>query len=331
MTSTTSNPNRQPRLNPMEWIQKGSSLSRILTALTIACAAIAVLALIGVFADPRQVLGQPVWAKTTKFAISISLYGAAMLWILGAIQTRAARIVANGMGAILSVEMILLITQAIRGRAMHFNISTPLDTALWAVMSFGIFTFWGFALVAAVLMMRQKVGSRAFTWSLRLGLIVVLIGFAQGFLMTGPNNLQMAALKSGQKLDMIGAHTVGAIRDGGPGIPFLGWSTDHGDLRVGHFIGIHAIQLIPLLGFLLMRRREGWLTESHRVWLVWVGAIGYLGLVGLVTWQALRDQSIIAPDGLTLGAFSSLVGIVLVAFLAITGHARATAKVASRA
>ena len=299
--------------------------------MTIACAAIAVLALVGVFADPRQVLGQPVWAKTTKFSISIALYGAAMLWILGNIRTRAARIVANGMGAILSLEMILLITQAVRGRAMHFNVSTPLDTALWSIMGVGIMVFWGFALVAAVLMLRQKVGSPAFTWSLRLGLVVVLIGFAQGFLMTSPNSLQLTALQSGQKLDMIGAHTVNAIRDGGPGIPFLGWSTNHGDLRVGHFIGIHAIQLMPLLGLLLMRRRRDWLSESHRVGLVWVGALGYLGLVGLVTWQALRDQSIIAPDALTVSAFSSLVVIVAVACAVIVLHARNSARGPSRA
>jgi hypothetical protein len=324
MTTITPSNNSTPA-TLLEFIRRGSSLSRALTVLTIACATIAVLALVGVFADPRQVLGQPVWAKTTKFSISIALYGASMLWILGLLKDRApraVRIVSNGVAAILGLEMILLITQAIRGRAMHFNIATPLDTALWSIMGLGIMVFWGFALVAAVVMLRQNIGSRSFTWSLRLGLIVVLIGFAQGFLMTGPNNLQLAALQSGQKLDLVGAHTVNSIRDGGPGIPFLGWSTNHGDLRVGHFIGIHAIQLIPLLGLFLMRRRESWLTESHRVGLVWVGAIGYLGLVGLITWQALRDQSIISPDALTITGFSSLIGIVLVASATIVTHAR---------
>jgi hypothetical protein len=324
MTTITPSNNSTPA-NLLEFIRRGSSLSRALTVLTIACATIAVLALVGVFADPRQVLGQPVWAKTTKFSISIALYGASMLWILGLLKDRApraVRIVSNGVAAILGLEMILLITQAIRGRAMHFNIATPLDTALWSIMGLGIMVFWGFALVAAVVMLRQNIGPRSFTWSLRLGLIVVLIGFAQGFLMTGPNNLQLAALQSGQKLDLVGAHTVNSIRDGGPGIPFLGWSTNHGDLRVGHFIGIHAIQLIPLLGLFLMRRRESWLTESHRVGLVWVGAVGYLGLVGLITWQALRDQSIISPDALTITVFSSLVGIVLVTSAAILTHAR---------
>lgn len=327
--TTINPPGKTTPSTPLEFIKRGGTLSRALTVLTIACATMAVLALLGVFADPRQVLGQPVWAKTTKFSISIALYGASMLWILGLLKDRApraVRVVSNAIAAILGLEMVLLITQAIRGRAMHFNIATPLDTALWSIMGTGIMVFWGFALVAAVLMLRQNIGSRSFTWSLRLGLIVVLIGFAQGFLMTGPNSLQLVALQSGQKLDLVGAHTVNAIRDGGPGIPFLGWSTDHGDLRVGHFIGIHAIQLIPLLGLFLMRRREPWLRESHRVGLVWVGAMGYLGLVGLITWQALRDQSIISPDALTITVFSSLVGIVLMACAAIVTHARVTAR-----
>jgi hypothetical protein len=139
--------------------------------------------------------------------------------------------------------------------------------------------------------------------------------------MTGPTAAQQAAMGAGLGSGIVGAHTVGAD-DGGPGIPFLGWSTTHGDLRVGHFVGIHAMQLVPLLAVFLARRRERWLREGHRVALVWVGALGYLGLVALVTWQALRGQPLTAPDGLTLAALAGLVVGAAAAALAVLAHAR---------
>jgi hypothetical protein len=85
---------------------------------------------------------------------------------------------------------------------------------------------------------------------------------------------------------------------------------------------MHGLQVIPLLGILLMRRRSKWLTESHRVGLVFIAAIGYAALVGLVTWQALRDQSIISPDTLTIQVFVSIAGAVILSSLAVIFHAR---------
>jgi hypothetical protein len=47
-----------------------------------------------------------------------------------------------------------------------------------------------------------------------------------------------------------GSHTVGAA-DGGPGLPFVNWSVIAGDLRIAHFIAIHAIQIVPLFAYIL--------------------------------------------------------------------------------
>jgi hypothetical protein len=323
-TMLTTTPNDQsPANSSLPTIIRNSwNINTPLTILTVACAIIAVLAVFGVLADPRQVLNQPVWAKTTKFAISLSLFGATMIWMLGMLKTRAARVAGNIMGSILILEMMLIITQAVRGRAMHFNIATPLDSALWGAMGIGIQVFSIALLVAAFFLMRAKLESRALLWSLRLGLIVAILGFAEGSLMTSPNTLQNAALQSGQKLDLVGAHTVNVIQDGGSGIPFLGWSTDHGDLRIGHFVGIHALQIIPLFGIFLMRRRSSWLLENHRVGLVFIAALGYLGFAALVTWQALRDQSIISPDTLTIQVFAGIVSIIVFSSLGVVAHAR---------
>ncbi|MEU4666308.1 hypothetical protein AB0F83_31695, partial [Micromonospora chalcea] len=94
---------------------------------------------------------------------------------------------------------------------------------------------------------------------------------------------------------------------GGPGLPLLGWSTTGGDLRVGHFVGMHALQALPLLAILLDRflgRRLDGLTRAR---LVLVGGAAYAGLTLLVTAQALRGQPLLAPDALTLAAAGVLV------------------------
>jgi len=46
---------------------------------------------------------------------------------------------------------------------------------------------------------------------------------------------------AGQPLLHIGAHSVG-VKDGGPGIPVLYLSTQGGDIRLPHLLGIHAVR-----------------------------------------------------------------------------------------
>jgi hypothetical protein len=240
---------------------------------------------------------------------------------------RLARLVATGTGVLLTVEILLLAIQATRGAPMHFNVSTPLDTALWQVMSGTIMLFWLVTLIGVGLLLFQPMANRVLAWSVRLGMLITVLGLTQGFLMPSPNATQMAMLEAGQQLNLIGAHTVGGL-DGGPGLPLLGWSTEHGDLRIGHFVGIHGAQVIPLLGFLLLQAGPRWLRQGHTLALVSIGAAGYLGLVALVTWQALRDQPLLQPDALTLGALGGLVAATALGAAGVALHGRLTRSIA---
>jgi hypothetical protein len=86
-----------------------------------------------------------------------------------------------------------------------------------------------------------------------------------------------------------GAHTVGAA-DGGPGLPMTGWSTQHGDIRAPHFVGLHAWQALPLFVLVALRRLDA--RRRVQVTIVAAGAYGLLFVALLV--QALRGLPLIA-------------------------------------
>ena len=141
---------------------------------------------------------------------------------------------------------------------------------------------------------------------------------AAAFFMVTPTPEQAAAIAGSYGPRIVGAHSVG-VADGGPGVPVLGWSTVGGDLRVAHFVGLHALQILPFLGWLLTRRKSVFalLAANDRLALVWTGGLGYLGLVVLLTWQALRGQSVVNPDAKTIAA-ASVVAASLAASTLIT-------------
>jgi CHASE2 domain-containing sensor protein len=113
----------------------------------------------------------------------------------------------------------------------------------------------------------------------------------------------------GFALSINGGHAVG-VPDGGPGLFFVGWSTTGGDLRIAHFVGLHALQVLPLLVALLAQRS---VADALRTRIVWSVGLGYLGIVLLLTWQAMRGQPLLTPDAITVGA----LGVVVLAALAV--------------
>ncbi|GAB3153811.1 hypothetical protein GCM10027258_56820 [Amycolatopsis stemonae] len=272
---------------------------------------VAVLCVAALLLDQRTLEGAPIWAKPFKFAVSGALYFATWSWLVSLLPRfrRTAGRLTNFLVLIFGAEYFLLVVQAVRGRASHFNVATPLDAAIYGVMAKMIIGLWVATLALTVLVMFTKLEDRASFWAVRAGAVLSLVGISLGILMTNPTAQQLAQWQAGGRPDMVGAHTVG-LPDGGPGLPILGWSTVAGDLRIPHFVGMHALQALPLLAIALaaLAPRFARLRDDVvRARLVLVGAAGYAGLTGLVTWQALRAQSLVHPDALTLGAFAVLV------------------------
>ncbi len=263
----------------------------------------------GIWLDPRYLGGAPVWLKPTKFALSLAMYSASMLWILSLLRgrDRLVRFAGFWIAAVSALELGIIALQAARGVMSHYNTSTPLDGALYSAMGLAIGSLWLLHLGITVLVMRQKLENPVLSLSLRLGLVLTLIGMAEAFLMTSPSATQMATLQSGGLSSIIGAHSVG-VSDGGAGLPVVGWSTRGGDLRIGHFMGIHALQLLPLLGWLLGQSRT--LLERQRRGLLALGGLGYLALMLLLTFQALRGESVVQPGSLSLSLLSSVLVVL---------------------
>jgi hypothetical protein len=274
-----------------------------LVALVLAMLVVAAIALLGLVVDPRVITGAPAWMKPLKFAVSIAIYSATLLWMLTFIPDRPRLVAAISWGVFLAlgIEMVLIVMQVLRNTTSHFNQATSFDAAVFSAMGIAIAGLWVLNAIVAFLLSRRRFAERPIVWGVRLGLVVGLLGMAVAFLMTLPTPEQDAVVAATGSSSIVGAHTVG-VADGGPGLPVVGWSTEGGDLRVAHFVGLHALQILPLLGLALVRFGPAWLPMRDRSRLVGIAAAFWIALTLLLAWQALRGQSLIAPDVLTLSA-----------------------------
>jgi hypothetical protein len=266
--------------------------------LSVALLALAVVSAVGVVVDDRVVLGAPVWLKPLKFALSFALYTAALAWMLSLVDAR--RRTGAVLGWVIAIgsaaELAIITGQAARGVRSHFNESTPVDGLLFSIMGLTVAVIWVATAALALVVLRRPRLDRPIASAIRLGLLVALLGMLVGVVMS-----------------VNGGHAVG-VADGGAGLPLSGWSTTGGDLRVGHFVGMHALQVLPLLAALLTavaaRGPARGLPELARLRLVRLAAAGYLGLLLLLVWQALRGQPVTAPDAATLAALGALLAAV---------------------
>lgn len=271
---------------------------RPLIVLAIAMVGLAVVSLVGLVVDERELIGTPIWAKPFKFAVSTIIYAVTLSWLVGLLPRW--RRLAWGIGTVVAValliEIVIIVGAVIAGTASHFNVATPLNAALWSVMAISIVVVWLATLVVGILLIRTRLDDRARALAIRAGVLLGLIGMGVAFFMTSPTSAQLSDFQG-----VSGAHAVG-VPDDGPGLPLLGWSTIGGDLRPAHFIGMHALQLLPLaivLLELLSSRVRPLRDASARYGIIATLSALYLGVIVLLTVQALMGQSIARPDAAT--------------------------------
>ncbi len=211
-------------------------LNRVLLGVAATMAATAVVTAVLAVVDPVQIVGRNGWLKPLKFAISIGIYALTIAWLLTLLPARRQRLgrgIAWVIAIAMAVEMAAIVGAVAVGTTSHFNVSTPFHAAVWASMGTAIAAVWLVTVLLAVLLWRS-VDDPARRLAIRAGLVIGLAGMAVAFLMTSPTPEQLDSFSG-----IAGAHAVG-VPDDGPGLPLLGWSTTGGDLRVPHFVGMHA-------------------------------------------------------------------------------------------
>jgi hypothetical protein len=237
-----------------------------------------VLFIIFAFFDGRTVTGVNPWLKPSKFAISIAIYTFTLAWFMSYLShyPRMVRLISWGTSVVFVGEMICIMSQAARGVPSHFNISSAYDASVFATMGVLIIFNTLLVVIALLLFFGKTVPlPPAYLWGIRLGLFLFFLASIEGYAMV--NNM---------------AHTVG-MPDGGTGLPVVNWSARAGDLRVAHFLGFHALQILPLAGYSFSRWRSLAVRRRAVAYVLALGVV-YFAVFSLLFWQASEGRPLLA-------------------------------------
>jgi hypothetical protein len=213
--------------------------------------------------DDRMVQGANVWIKPIKFALSIAVFALTTAWFVGHLppQRRRSRAVERIVWLVIgsgTFELAYITLQAALGEASHYNVGDAFHGAMYTLMGLGATLLTATQPMLAWELYRHPDPARptAYRQSVLAGLTLTFVmGAGVGWLLGG----------------------LEPPRDPS-GIPLLGWVLTGGDLRPAHFVGVHAAQVLPLLGFAVAASR---LPGARRI--VWIGTLLYVGLfAGLV-------------------------------------------------
>jgi hypothetical protein len=192
------------------------------------------------FVDARDLNGANVWIKPAKFFFSLAVHLITVSWALSLIteRSRAVRTAVPTMIIASWAELFYIVVRAVRGEASHFNVATPFDSLLYSLMGIGAVTITITSFIVGYSMWKHR-NEALVTEAASVGL---MLGAVLGTIVGGYLSSQTG-------------HSVGGDLSDATGTGFFGWSTTGGDLRIAHFVGLHATQFVPLAA--LTKSRAG--------------------------------------------------------------------------
>ena len=212
----------------------------------LVCLIIAIACLILSKTTNTQFGGTSAWYKPFKFAASIMIYSWTMAWLCYELPNFNTNLFNWTVIILLGFEIVYIALQAAKGQASHFNLTTPLYSILFSIMGIAATLVTLYTAYIGILFFQAELPNlpTSYIYAIRLGIILFVIFSFEGALM-------------GARM----THSVGTI-DTNTTIPFLNWSRQIGDLRIAHFIGMHALQILPLLGYYLIKNPKGIIITS---------------------------------------------------------------------
>jgi hypothetical protein len=231
------------------------------------CLASSIIFLILTKYTKTQVYNVNAWYKPFKFAFSTFLFVWAMAWYCSYLPNFNSKLFNWSVIILLGFEIIYIAFQASKGQLSHYNVSTPIYSALFSMMALAATLVTIYTAYVGFLFFSNSFPNLPdyYVWAIRLSIVIFVIFSFEGFAMGSSLN-----------------HSVGALNDNSNWF-IVGWSKTVGDLRVSHFIGMHALQVLPILSFYVLKNTK--LT---------IGISLIYGLLALATLiQALQGKPLI--------------------------------------
>ena len=251
------------------------------------------VSILGLIIDDRILQYVPIWLKPFKFSVSSVIFIGSILYFLKYISNQkfiylTNKIVSYG----LMIELLIIFFQAYRGKMSHFNNQTFEDFILFQIMAITIVCVWlGFGVYAWKLFKSTEYGNDLVFKGIQVGAIITFLTMPFAFTMPQPSKTQLQEIiKNKSQIGLVvGSHTV-EEKDPSQTYPLTGWAKTGGDLRIAHFLGLHALQILLILAFLLTGMN---FTISNKKRILSTTGFFYLLLVVVVLVQALKGIPII--------------------------------------
>jgi hypothetical protein len=237
------------------------------------------------------------WRKPIIFGFSVGVTCLSIGWVLAFLPKHRliGWLLSGTLGISFLVEVFLIDMQQWRGVPSHFNYSTPFDGAVFNIMGTMIVLVEIVVVVVALWTFFSLKAPLSLTWAIRLGMVLLVVSQIFGNLIIANGIPQVLDFQTGE-----------FIREGVNSAYIFGAA---GSMKVPHALTLHAIQVLPLLAFLLLF--TNW-SESRRLAAVIVAAAGYTGLVIVSAFQtlsglALFDMTLLAGLGFGISALNLIV------------------------